>query len=86
MTITLTSPNVPDQAPGIKMANEIGEQPRVFAGLLDSDRRQFVALADIIKKASPRFVLLAARGTSDHAALYAKYLIEISLGLPVGLA
>ncbi|MGN0063260.1 MAG: SIS domain-containing protein [Nocardioides sp.] len=35
--------------------------------------------------ARPRFVLLAARGTSDHAALYAKYLIEVSLGLPVGL-
>jgi glutamine---fructose-6-phosphate transaminase (isomerizing) len=31
-------------------------------------------------------VLLAARGTSDHAALYAKYLIEITLGLPAGLA
>ena len=30
-------------------------------------------------------MLLAARGTSDHAALYAKYLIEIGLGLPVGL-
>jgi len=68
------------------MANEIGEQPQVLAGLLDSGRHQFLAMADIIKTASPRFVLLAARGTSDHAALYAKYLIEISLGLPVGLA
>jgi len=38
-----------------------------------------------VRQAGPRFVLLAARGTSDHAALYAKYLIEISLGLPVGL-
>ena len=28
----------------------------------------------------------AARGTSDHAALYAKYLAEIQLGLPAGLA
>lgn len=31
-------------------------------------------------------MLLAARGTSDHAALYTKYLIEVGLGLPVGLA
>ena len=30
-------------------------------------------------------MLLAARGSSDHAALYAKYLIEIRLGLPAGL-
>ena len=34
----------------------------------------------------PRFVVLAARGTSDHAALYAKYLLEVRLGLPCGLA
>jgi glucosamine--fructose-6-phosphate aminotransferase (isomerizing) len=31
-------------------------------------------------------VVLAARGTSDHAALYAKYLIEVVLQLPAGLA
>ena len=29
---------------------------------------------------------MAARGTSDHAAMYAKYLVEVSLGLPAGLA
>ncbi|MDR6685208.1 glucosamine--fructose-6-phosphate aminotransferase (isomerizing) [Arthrobacter sp. 1088] len=89
MTITPTSPGVPHSVPatpGAKMAHEISEQPQVLAGLLDSGRQQFVAMADIIKRTSPRFVLLAARGTSDHAALYAKYLIEISLGLPVGLA
>jgi glutamine---fructose-6-phosphate transaminase (isomerizing) len=34
---------------------------------------------------APRFVLLAGRGTSDHAALYAKYLIEITHALPAGL-
>jgi glucosamine--fructose-6-phosphate aminotransferase (isomerizing) len=31
-------------------------------------------------------VLLAARGSSDNAALYARYLIEIHLGIPVSLA
>jgi glucosamine--fructose-6-phosphate aminotransferase (isomerizing) len=31
-------------------------------------------------------VIIAARGTSDHAALYAKYLAEIRLGRPAGLA
>jgi glutamine---fructose-6-phosphate transaminase (isomerizing) len=30
-------------------------------------------------------VLLAARGTSDHAALYAKYLVEVTHELPAGL-
>lgn len=31
-------------------------------------------------------VVIAARGSSDHAALYARYLIEIHLGIPVSLA
>lgn len=31
-------------------------------------------------------VVLAARGSSDHAALFARYLIEIHLGIPVSLA
>jgi glucosamine--fructose-6-phosphate aminotransferase (isomerizing) len=43
-------------------------------------------IVGVIRERSPRFVLLAARGTSDHAALYAKYLVEVSLGLPAGLA
>lgn len=42
------------------------------------------AAAHIAGKA-PRFALLVARGTSDHAALYAKYLVEITHGLPAGL-
>ncbi|MFI2562779.1 SIS domain-containing protein [Paenarthrobacter sp. NPDC018779] len=85
MTITSPSPSM-SYTPGLKMAHEINEQPQVLAGLLETGRQQVAALAETIRKASPRFVLLAARGTSDHAALYAKYLIEISLGLPVGLA
>ena len=39
----------------------------------------------MIRSKAPRFVLLTARGTSDNAALYAKYLVEILLGLPAGL-
>ena len=31
-------------------------------------------------------LFVAARGTSDHAAILAKYLFEIELGLPVCLA
>ncbi len=39
----------------------------------------------VLRDKAPRAVLLTARGTSDHAALYAKYLLEIGLGLPCGL-
>lgn len=67
------------------MRAEIGEQPAALARLL-TGRAPVDDVAARIRAAAPRFVLLAARGTSDHAALYAKYLIETTLGLPCGLA
>jgi glutamine---fructose-6-phosphate transaminase (isomerizing) len=67
------------------MAAEVAEQPAVLAHLLDAGRAEVAAVAEAIAHRRPRFVLLAARGTSDHAALYAKYLVEVRLGLPAGL-
>jgi glutamine---fructose-6-phosphate transaminase (isomerizing) len=57
----------------------------VLAGLLAHPEPLLDAAAQITA-GRPRFVLIAARGTSDHAALYAKYLAEVRLQLPVGLA
>jgi glucosamine--fructose-6-phosphate aminotransferase (isomerizing) len=65
------------------MAAEIAEQPAILARLATETGPAEVAR--MIAGRRPRFVLLAARGSSDHAALYAKYLIEIRLGLPAGL-
>jgi glucosamine--fructose-6-phosphate aminotransferase (isomerizing) len=70
--------------PGSRMAAEIAEQPAVWRRLLGG-RPAIDTVAARIAAAAPRFVLLAARGTSDHAALYGKYLIEILLQLPAGL-
>jgi glucosamine--fructose-6-phosphate aminotransferase (isomerizing) len=70
--------------PGALMAAEIAEQPDALARLLDR-RSEIAAVRDAISERAPRFVLLTARGTSDHAALYAKYLVEVHLGLPAGL-
>ncbi|MGH8962511.1 MAG: SIS domain-containing protein [Jatrophihabitantaceae bacterium] len=67
------------------MAAEIAEQPDMLRRVL-ADPAGVVAAAERIVRAAPRFVIVAARGTSDHAALYAKYLAEIRLGLPAGLA
>lgn len=71
-------------APGRRMTEEIAEQPSVFSDLL-ATRPAIAQVAAQIAQRRPRFVLLAARGSSDHAALYAKYLVEITLGLPAGL-
>jgi glucosamine--fructose-6-phosphate aminotransferase (isomerizing) len=70
---------------GRQMAAEIAEQPTVLARLAGEGGPELAAAARAIAARRPRFVLLAARGTSDHAALYAKYLVEIRLGLPAGL-
>lgn len=71
-------------APGARMAEEIAEQPAVFDRVLTA-RREIADVARLIEARRPRFALLAARGSSDHAALYAKYLIEVALQLPAGL-
>lgn len=68
------------------MAAEIAEQPAVWRRFLAEGRDAGLAAAvAAIRAHPPRMVLLVARGTSDHAALYAKYLVEIELGLPAGL-
>ena len=71
--------------PGSLMAAEIAEQPQVVERLLRDGRAECAAAARWARDQAPRFVLLAARGTSDHAALYLKYLVEVRLGLPAGL-
>jgi glucosamine--fructose-6-phosphate aminotransferase (isomerizing) len=73
--------------PGALMAAEIAEQPTVWRRLAagagaDSDIARAAAL---VRAYQPRFVLFVARGTSDHAALYAKYVAEIVHELPCGL-
>src|SRR5436309_8246356 len=67
------------------MAAEIRQQPDVYRRILESGQQEIERVAKAIRAWSPRFVLFAARGTSDHAALYAKYLVETWLGLPAGL-
>ena len=62
-----------EQAPGALMASETSEQPAVWRRLIsastgDSDIARAAAL---VRKYKPRFVLFVARGSSDHAALYA---------------
>ncbi len=68
------------------MAAEIAEQPAALRRILDRAAPEIRATARRIAERRPRFVLLTARGTSDNAALYAKYLLEIRAGLPCGLS
>ena len=73
-------------APGSGMAADIAEQPDVYARLLDAGNASVAEAAARVARRAPRHVVFTARGTSDHAALYAAYLTEIRLGIPAGLA
>src|SRR2546423_10966984 len=68
------------------MLDEIQEQPaalrRVLSSALDPVRE--VALEAAQRDVD--VVILAARGTSDHAAIYAQYLFQYLNGIPVALA
>src|SRR5205823_8176780 len=72
--------------PGAGMSADIAEQPDVYATLLDQRAGAIAEVAARVAAWQPRHVLFTARGTSDHAALYAAYLTEIRLGVPAGLA
>jgi glutamine---fructose-6-phosphate transaminase (isomerizing) len=67
-----------------RMGREIGQIPAAVQRVLD-EPDQLTAVAASIAGASPRWIMIAGRGTSDHAAVYAQYLFETHLGVPTGL-
>jgi glutamine---fructose-6-phosphate transaminase (isomerizing) len=80
-------PDAPGAQPGpTRMRREIGQIPAVVTRILTQAPHDLRPVAAAVRSARPRFAVIAARGTSDHAANYAQYLMEIHLGLPVGLA
>jgi glucosamine--fructose-6-phosphate aminotransferase (isomerizing) len=70
----------------MSLKSEIFEQPAVLDRLLRTQRGPALDIAHVIRSRGVHWVLIAARGTSDHAALYAKYLWGSRNGLPVALA
>jgi glucosamine--fructose-6-phosphate aminotransferase (isomerizing) len=68
------------------MWQEILQQPEVLEGCLKKNRAVIDDIVRDCEKKNIRFAVIAARGTSDHAAVYGKYALEILTGLPVALA
>lgn len=68
------------------MLREIREQPEGLQRLLENELDKAAALAAAARERDISLLFIAARGTSDHAAVYAKYLTELIAGLPVALA
>lgn len=70
----------------MSLRDEILEQPAVAARLIAAARDPIREIATAVRAAGIEHVVIAARGTSDHAAIYAQYLFGVGLRLPVGLA
>lgn len=68
------------------LAREIHDQPLVLARFRRREARRALQIGAEIGRTEPVGVLIAARGSSDHAAIYAKYALGQRLGVPVALA
>ena len=70
----------------MSLRDEIFEQPEAISRLLDLQSGPVHEVAARIRERNCPFVYLAARGTSDNAGLYAKYLWGTANQIPVALA
>jgi glucosamine--fructose-6-phosphate aminotransferase (isomerizing) len=68
------------------MARETGETPAVVERQLRANQSATAELAARLRRNPPPVVVTCARGSSDHAATYGKYVIETLLGVPVASA
>jgi glucosamine--fructose-6-phosphate aminotransferase (isomerizing) len=68
------------------MAHEIAEAPQAVARQAAGLAQPIAELVARLKRRPPQVVVTCARGSSGHAATYAKHLIERSIGTPVAEA
>jgi glutamine---fructose-6-phosphate transaminase (isomerizing) len=68
------------------LENEIREQPAAIERLLHVEQQSVANLARAIRARDIRYVVIAARGSSDNAATYGQYLLGALCRLPVALA
>jgi glucosamine--fructose-6-phosphate aminotransferase (isomerizing) len=68
------------------MLAEIRQQPEILERTLRQDLAGVEKLRKRLVAHPPRYIMLAARGTSDNAAAFGRYLLEIGTGIPVSLA
>jgi glucosamine--fructose-6-phosphate aminotransferase (isomerizing) len=68
------------------MMEEIFDQPRALRRTFQAERAHAEAVKRYAVKKGFRLIVLVARGTSDNAALFGRYLLELTTGIPVSLA
>lgn len=68
------------------MLKEIEHEPVAVKRCLEENTETIEKLVEAIKRENITSLFIAARGTSYHASVYAKYITEYMIGLPVSLA
>ena len=65
------------------MAREVAEIPEAAARFLAQSRDAVGEAAHALRRLDPNLIVTVARGSSDHAATYIKYAVELLAGIPV---
>src|SRR5258707_352303 len=68
------------------MLEEIAEQPAALARTIKEERGKIARLGQFLKQRDIDLIVLVARGSSDNAALFGRYLLEITTCIPVSLS
>ena len=68
------------------MLKEIAEQPAVLERTIKAEAKKLEKIGKFLKDRDIDLIVLAARGSSDNAALFGRYLLETMCGIPVSLA
>ncbi|MGH9820798.1 MAG: SIS domain-containing protein, partial [Pyrinomonadaceae bacterium] len=68
------------------MLQEIAEQPEVLERTIAAERDKVTRLGDFLRQKDIDVIILVARGSSDNAALFGRYLLETTTGIPVSLS
>src|SRR5688500_4639309 len=71
---------------GTHMRAEIAEQPSRWLDLLAHEQRNNISAAELLRGVDPQLLIFAARGSSDHAAMYGQYLAHNLLNIPAMLS
>ena len=68
------------------MLDEIAEQPSALERTIQQERDKVARLGAHLRARDLDLIVLVARGSSDNAALFGRYLLELTTGIPVSLA
>ena len=68
------------------MLQEISEQPEILEKTIQAECSKLAKLGEFLRGREIDLIVLVARGSSDNASLFGRYLIEITTGIPVSLS